>query len=230
MWISLFLLIFITFILFQKKLRQKIALKRWRLALELDKHAPVFQKLYADIDGFALSRQARKEQDAIEYLYGEIIFEPFIALLSLCNPNSSTVFYDLGSGTGKAVLACAMVFDINKSYGIELFPSLNKTALSQQQRLSKIAGYQSKADSIRFINNDFLKIDLVEASLIFINSTAFFGESWDAVSRHLEQIKSGALVISTSKSLHSRCFITVRKTEVAMSWGYVTAIIQRRID
>ncbi|MBA3536812.1 MAG: hypothetical protein H0T84_09415 [Tatlockia sp.] len=216
--------------MYGKKLRQQIILKRWKKALALDKHSPVFQKLYREVNGFTLSRQARKTKDAVEYVYGEIVFEPFIALLSLCNPNSSTVFYDLGSGTGKAVLACAMVFNVNKSCGIELFPSLHQASILQQQRLRGIPEYQTKADSIAFINADFIKTELSNASLIFINSTTFFGESWELISKHLEQIKPGSLVITTSKPLPSAFFITLRKTEVAMSWGIVFAFIQRRIE
>ena len=67
---------------------------------------------------------ARQKQDAIEYVYGEIEFLPFIALLSLDKPDSKTVFYDLGSGIGKAVLACAMVYPVHKSVGVELLPEL----------------------------------------------------------------------------------------------------------
>jgi hypothetical protein len=230
MWLLLFILISVAILIFGKQLRQKIILKRWKNALALDKHARVFQELYAQVDGFTLSRQARKTKDAVEYVYGEIVFEPFIALLSLCKPNSSTVFYDLGSGTGKAVLACTMVFNVNKSCGIELFPSLHQAAILQQQHLREIPEYQAQADSIAFINGDFIKTELSDASLIFINSTTFFGETWELISKHLEQIKPGSLVISTSKPLHSASFIILRKTEVAMSWGIVFAFIQRRIE
>lgn len=229
-WLLLFLLIPLALLFFGEKLRQKIAIKRWKKALELDKHAAVLQQLYAEIDGFALSRQARAAKDAMEYVYGEIIFEPFIALLSLCKPNSSTVFYDLGSGTGKAVLAVAMVFPLHKSCGIELFPSLHQTALNQQQALKAKPQYQEKAARIEFKNEDFINAKLGDATLIFINSTSFFGEVWDKLSQHLEQIKPNCTVISTSKRLNSKSFVTLRKTNLMMSWGIVSAFIQKRID
>ena len=230
MFLLLIILFSITILLiFSKKLRQKKRLSRWRKSLNLDIHSAIFQQLYAEVNGFALSRQERKTKDAFEFIYGEIIFEPFIALLSLCKPDSSTVFYDLGSGTGKAVIACSMVFNVHKNCGIELFPSLHKAALLQQERLKELPDYFEKASAINFINADFCKQELTDASLIFINSTTFFREKWDEISKHLEQIKSGAIVISTSKPLNSTCFSTWRKTEVAMSWGIVNAFIQSRI-
>lgn len=228
MWLLISLVIIIVAFLYSKNSRRKIYISRWRKALELNKHAAIFEQLYADIDGFSISRQERAVHDSPEYVYGEIIFEPFIALLSLCQPNSSTVFYDLGSGTGKAVLACAMVFNVKKSCGIELFPALHSAASSLQQRLMLNAEYQENASRIEFKNSDFLKIELADASLVFINATAFFGEVWLAISAHMEQLKPGTLVISTSKPLHSGQFLTIHKTEVAMSWGIVSAFIQQR--
>lgn len=229
MWLFLLFLILVL-ILFSGKLQKKIAVNRWRKAFNLDKHAQVLQKLYAGIDGFALSREARATQDSMEYVYGEIIFEPFIALLSLCKPDSSTVFYDLGSGTGKAVLASVMVFPIHKSYGIELFSSLHQTGLLQQQSLKSIPEYKEKADCIEFKNENFLNTNLKDATIIFINSTTFFGKTWNTLSKHLEQINPGCMVISTSKPLHSKGFVTLHKTKVAMSWGVVSAFIQKRTD
>lgn len=70
----------------------------------------MFQNLYEDVDGYSISRKARVKMDAFAYTYGEIEFLSFIALLSLVKPNENSVFYDLGSGTGKAVIAAAMVY------------------------------------------------------------------------------------------------------------------------
>jgi precorrin-6B methylase 2 len=226
----LFLLLLTTILvlLLSRGLKRKRRLQRFRKNLELDKHALIFQKLYAELDGFRLSRSARANQDAFEYVYGEIVFEPFIALLSLCKPNSETVFYDLGSGTGKAVIAAAMVFNPAKSCGIELFSLLHQAALSQKACLKKISGYQTIAQHIEFRNEDLQKSKLSEANLIFINSTGFLGETWLTISKHLEQINSGSLVISTSKPLRSEQFIVIKNTFVLMSWGPASVFIQQR--
>ncbi len=209
--------------------RRQNAIEHWRKALKLNKHYTVYQKLYSNVDGFSLSQTARLGRDAIEFTYGEIDFESFIALLSLCKPNPSTIFYDLGSGTGKAVLACAMVFDVQKSCGVELFPALHHSALLQQQHLKTVPGYQEKAHCIQFIEGNLLSVKLKEASLIFINATTFFGSFWDAISKKMEQVKSGTVVITTSKALRSRQFTTTQKTQVKMSWGIVSAFIQQRL-
>lgn len=208
----------------------KRRIKRWRQELALNQHGAVFRELYKTTDGYGLSRQAREGNDAIEYVYGEIEFETFIALLGLCKPNHDTVFYDLGSGTGKAVLACAMVFPVKKSAGIELFEELYLSAVEHKNLLAALPQYQKAAETIVFDHGNFLKFPLQDANLIFMNSTAFIGDYWLQVSQHLEQqLKPGAIVLSASKALVSDHFVTQHSTQVAMGWGVVTIYMQERI-
>ncbi|WP_094092229.1 class I SAM-dependent methyltransferase [Legionella clemsonensis] len=209
-------------------MRQQRAVNHWRSALSLNKHRVIYQKLYGNTHGFALSQQARKTQAVMEYTYGEIEFESFIALLSLCQPNPATIFYDLGSGTGTAVIACALVFEVRKSCGIEILPELHNYALKQKQRLQEYEDYQEKAKRIEFIRGNFLECTFTDASLVFINATAFFGEHWYSISKHLEQLQPGTLVISTSKALLANQFIIRKVTAVRMSWGIVKAFIQEK--
>ncbi len=206
-----------------------VAIKRWRRSLALDQHQSVYHHLYAHVDGFALSRDARRPRDAMEYVYGEIDFIPFIALLSLTKPDANTVFYDLGSGTGKAVLACAMVFNVRESHGVELFGSLHHAACQQQQSLARLPNYVKKAKTIYFTEGDFLQANVSNATLIFINATGFFGQTWDAISQLMEQNTHDLTVITTSKALKSKAFIVTKTTTLQMSWGIVTAYIQRRV-
>lgn len=208
----------------------KRRIKRWRQELALNQHEAVFRELYHPIDGYGLSRQAREGNDAIEYVYGEIEFEAFIALLTLCKPNSNTVFYDLGSGTGKAVIACGMVFPVKKSAGIELFEELYLASVEQKKLLSDLPAYQKAAEAVVFDHGDFLKYPLQDATLIFMNSTAFIGDYWLQVSKHLEQqLKPGAIVLSASKAVVSDRFVIQHSTQVTMGWGVVTIYMQERI-
>jgi hypothetical protein len=197
--------------------------------LELNQHQSIYYQLFSSVDGFELSRQSRTAQDAFDYTYGEIDFISFIALIGLTHPDENTVFYDLGSGVGKAVLACSMVFNVRKSCGIELFESLHHAALDRKNALFQHPHYADKVNKINFIHANFLDCDLDEASLVFINATAFFGETWHAMNQRLEQLKTGALVITSSKKLSSTAFIVIRVTSVCMSWGTVKAYIHKRV-
>lgn len=204
-------------------------LRVWRKALALDKHQAVFDALYKDVNGFSLSKASRITNDAPEYTYGEIDFLSFVALLGRCKPDQSTIFYDLGSGTGKAVLAIAMVYKIRQATGIELFPALHEAASNQKTNLALNTDYQAIADSIQFIQGNFLNEEFTSATLIFINSSAFFGQTWQDISIKLEQVCPGCRVITTSKPLASALFKAEEETLVSMSWGVVKAFIQSRI-
>lgn len=230
MWIILILLLAVCAISYPRW-KRKATITRWRKSLDLDTHYRNYQQLFKDVDGFALSRQARAGHDAMEYTYGEIDFISFIALLSLAKPDNNTIFCDLGSGTGKAVLACAMVFNIKKSYGIELFSTLHHAAIKQQKRLQRLSDhYSEKATRIHFIHADFLHADFSDATLIIINATAFFGETWITLNQRLKKLKPGTIIITTSKKLSTDVFILKKITTVQMSWGLVNAYIQQRIE
>lgn len=205
-------------------------IRRWKNQLNLDKHALVFERIYSSVDGFKLSRHARQKQDALEYVYGEIDFISFIALLSLAKPSPQTIFYDLGSGVGKAVIASAMVFNLKKCCGIELFYEMHSAAVSQKQKLAALSSYAEKSNAMYFIHGDILTTDFHDATLIFINATAFFGDHWRHINDQLTKTIHCQTVITTSKKLISNAFIVVNATKVRMSWGIVNAYVHHRAN
>lgn len=196
--------------------------------LHIDEHERVFHQLYHHANGFLLSQQARQKSDSLDYVYGEIKFLPFLALFSLTQPDEQTVFYDLGCGVGKAVLACAMVYPISKSVGIEILPQLYFNACRQVDYLAQLSGYAEQTKKIEFILGDFLEVNLDEATIIFINSTSFFGPTWEKICARLEQLPNLKVVITTSKTLPGKYFKVILQTQIEMSWGVVFAYIHAR--
>lgn len=200
-------------------------IRRWRNALALDLHQRHYDGLFQTVDGFSLSKQARATEDAWEYTYGEIDFMSFIALLSSISPTPNMIFYDLGSGIGTAVLACAMVFEPQKACGIERFKTLHDTALKQQEQLAQWPTYKDTIQKIHFIEGDFLSIDFSDATVVFINATALIGETWDALVRRLERLNAGTIIITTTKMLKSDDVLLKKTLPIQMSWGIINAFI-----
>ena len=203
-------------------------IEQWKKSLHIDEHERVFQQLYHHANGFLLSQQARQKSDSLDYVYGEIKLLPFLALFSLAQPDEQTVFYDLGCGVGKAVLACAMVYPINKSVGIEILPQLYFNACRQVDYLAQLPNYAEQAKKIEFILGDFLEVNLDEATIIFINSTSFFGPTWEKICARIEQLPQLKIVITTSKTLPGKHFKVILQTQIEMSWGVVFAYIHAR--
>lgn len=223
--VSSILIIFVGYWLYYGYHQYQI--NRWFKAYKI--HQYQFELLYNNINGFSLSKTARKDYDEPAYLYGEIEFIDFIALLSLVPCHSNTRFYDLGSGVGKAVIAAALVFDFESYTGIELFSTLNNAANDCLIRLSELTPYTKKMPKIKFICADFLKINWEDGNLFFINATGFVGELWDLLNQQLEKTQKNTIVITMSKPLKSTQFKTMRTTHVMMSWGVATTFISKKI-
>lgn len=214
---------------YNTQLKTRWRTQKWSKALQLEKHSATYEKLFKTVNGFELSRRSRALKDAPEYLYGEIDFFGFIALLSIEKPEKNTIFYDLGSGIGKAVIACMMVYDVQKSCGVELFSLLHQAAAQQQKILSTFDDYLNKASKIQFIEGDFLHIDFKEATYVFVNATAFVSVLWETLSQQIAD-SNAQVVISTSKPLKNTAFQVSRKLQIPMSWGPATVFIQKRAN
>ncbi|CEG59051.1 class I SAM-dependent methyltransferase [Legionella fallonii] len=226
--VCFFILTIALLFIYFHQLRKRQRIKQWQKSLNLQEHQLTFQQLYQHVDGFQLSQQGRKRLDAIEFTYGEIEFLPFIALLSLVSPDHKTIFYDLGSGTGKASLACAMVYPVSKCVGIELLPELHQAACEQVARLAMRPNYIEKAKKIEFILGDFLKVNLDEATLVFVNSTTILGAVWEHLSFRLNNLPNLHTIITTSKTITVHDSFHITSTKIEMSWGIVEAYIHTR--
>ncbi|HVT62026.1 MAG TPA: hypothetical protein VHD33_00865 [Legionellaceae bacterium] len=224
-WFAIFLLL-----PFFGWLWPKFKLWRWKQRLHLKQHLSFLDALSAPYNGFQLSKLARQRGDAFEYVYGEIDNMSFVALLSLIRPHTDTIFYDLGSGTGKTVLLCAMVFPIKKACGIELFPELHQAAEQQRQKLEASPNYKCVAKKIDFLQGNFLECYFSDATVIFISATALFGDTWLQLNKRLENLSDNPIIITTSKRLLSPKFQLKHHTRVQMSWGVVDAYIQQKTD
>jgi hypothetical protein len=61
-------------------------------------------------------------------IYGEVDYHSFYRVLRKINPPAGGTFYDLGSGTGKAVFAARLTCDFDRCLGIEILEGLHKQA------------------------------------------------------------------------------------------------------
>ena len=85
-----------------------------------------------------------------------------------------------------------------------------------------------QSQKIEFVLGDFLEVNLEDATMIFINSTALFNPTWEKICSRMEQLEKLTTVITTSKALSSKHFSVIGQTQVAMSWGVVLAYLHVR--
>ncbi|HSW70904.1 MAG TPA: hypothetical protein VLH77_02870, partial [Gammaproteobacteria bacterium] len=154
--------------------------------------AMLLNTLYKGSPSYKISRRERArlryQEDA--FIYGEIDFLSFILLLEKVNPPAGTVFYDLGSGSGKAVLTAALCYDFDKACGIELLPglfNLSNLQINKAKTLVRLSDrkytdlYLRRVAAIHFVNANFLDCEFSDGDLVFINATCLSYSAWGAL-------------------------------------------------
>lgn len=197
-------------------------LHRWLATPKLRKAYNVIAELYANIDGASLAIRDREAQGLNEFtfIYGEMPFYTFAAILETCELESGGVFMDLGSGTGKVVCAAALLHDFERCIGIELLPSLYQCSCEVQQRLHD--------ERVQFKQEDYFDTDISQATVVYLNATGLFDDQWQAMQEKLLCLPDNALVILTSKKLPAP-FALIDARQRVMSWGMNRVFIYRKL-
>lgn len=187
----------------------------------------VFNSLYSGVDGYAISSRARKNisYSTKAHTYGEVTPEGFSQMLKDAGGAQGN-FYDLGSGTGKAVVLASMFGNFSKLTGIEilqeLYESSTQTLKRYEQEVRPILSPERQGQSLSFINTDFLSYDLNDANFIFSHSTCFYDELISALERKLVSLKPKTRVLLVTKTFKSPFFRLFKSGEYTMTWGKAT--------
>jgi hypothetical protein len=207
-----------------------------RTTFHLEKCHKIFKKLYEGINAMAISLKQRNELKIREdstYTYGEVTFYSFANILETAKPKPGEIFYDLGSGGGKAVFIAGLIYDFSKCCGVEKLPDLYQLCeglLYKLQTMPELPQYLPfKKITIQFVNEDLLAYDFTDGDIIFINATCFRGEMWDLIVAKLSKLKSGARVILGSKKLESGGFKLIHANFHLMSWGMNSVFIYEKL-
>ena len=151
-------------------------------------------------------------------------------------------FIDLGSGTGKCVLAFSLIKPFNKCIGIEYLENLFKLSNEMKKNYDKnieniFNSYKNlfdnfnKVNNLIFIHGDFLKENWKDASIILANSTCFSQELMTKIAiKANNDCKKGTIIITFTKKLialnnqwqHFKSFKRL------MTWGIATIFIYRK--
>lgn len=193
----------------------------------------VFNELYLGVDGYLLS-DASKDFDKKEIkdgclTYGEIDFDGFWQMLVDAGlTQNHQVFYDLGSGTGKAVIVAAMSGYFKKVIGIELLSYLFQAS----EKLAKLFNHKfathifKQAPEIIFKQADYLEYDYSDADVVFVQSTCMPDKQFFEMIDKLAGLKKGSIVISITKTIYHPEFKLYESKKYQFGWGQATVNFQ----
>eukprot|EP00929_Paragymnodinium_shiwhaense_P109881 TRINITY_DN7645_c0_g1_i1.p1 TRINITY_DN7645_c0_g1~~TRINITY_DN7645_c0_g1_i1.p1 ORF type:complete len:323 (+),score=53.14 TRINITY_DN7645_c0_g1_i1:103-1071(+) len=168
---------------------------------------------------------------------GEIGFASFAALLQDAGVASSggQRFLDLGSGTGRAVVAFALLLPSCTGAGIEIRPSLHDTATDVLKRLDK-----EVQQRVTLLCGDMFDCSWDEANVLLINSTGFDDTLMARVLEKLHRVHVGTKIITLSQPLPGPIgqdggiappfgFKLLHHAKYRMTWGNATAYVYTRV-
>lgn len=206
------------------------ALKKHPNWKRIKKTEQLLSIIFKEINPHHISRLERNQNNFTDdsFIYGEIDFLSFFSLLEKTAPQPNEVFYDLGSGSGKAVFTAALQYDFSKVIGIEFLKSLHSVANNNIEKAERIiktydryfrSTYQQRISTINFNNGNFLDYDISNGDIIFINATCFHYYLWEKIIDSLTLLKPGSRIIVTSKKIQNPSFDLLHQSIEIMSWG-----------
>ena len=151
------------------------------------------------------------------------------------------IFFDLGSGTGKAVIAMSLMHKFKKLQGIEFLENLTKLSQESKQNYDKTINDLfaknkellnfDKPNIINFVRGDFLKQSWENATIIFANSTCFSAELINSIAEKAnKECKKGTIIITFTKKLNKLNidWETKEGFRRLMTWGIATIYVHKR--
>jgi SAM-dependent methyltransferase len=216
-----------------QSLRDSRFLTTWYGALvDTAQAVALFDELYAGSNAHAVAVSYVRSQTRPSFglTYGEIVPASFDAFLRHANPRKGEVFYDLGSGSGKAVIYAALAFDFSKAIGIELVPGLNELARQVLERCEVEAKRRGHVlPELQLITGTFETTDLSDAGLIFCHATCI-GTELDRMKSQLEATRPGTRLALVGYRMSSPVFKLLAKTTCELNWGTSNAYIYERTE
>jgi len=192
-------------------------------------------------------------------VYGEIDLQGFCNLLEslspgviLSSPSSSQllhgkeilkrgngIFYDIGSGSGRAVFAARFMGDFDQCTGIELLSNLHQLAISVQSLYKFLYKHKLQWQNVTFHCSDLLDYDWSDGTVVYAPSLLFDDAMMESIARKaillrpcaylisLKKFKQGTPASSTSLCFHD-AFTMAQQSVVPMSWGDADVYVYRR--
>ena len=167
--------------------------------------------------------------------YGEIDFGSFQNILQRFSSTRGKTFYDLGSGTGRALVEARLLCDFDQCIGIEILSSLHEKAVKvvdgfDKPRFRNVLSVSVPSKDVKVYEGSILEDDWSDGDLIFANSTCFSLDLIDRISKLGEKLRPGSIFVTFTKGLTSKAFEVLEQVRLKMSWGPATVYIHKRLN
>mmetsp|Transcript_21682 Transcript_21682/g.53076 ORF Transcript_21682/g.53076 Transcript_21682/m.53076 type:complete len:507 (+) Transcript_21682:302-1822(+) len=195
-----------------------------------------WKSLFEKVDGGRTSQSERRRLAVDEnksFTYGEVEFVSFCEILRCAKPKPGEIFYDLGSGTGKAIVAAHLLESFKECHGVELLDGLHKVAqnvidiFSKDKKLWKNAEVNPSKHC--FVHHaDMLEHPWWEvADVVYTSSICFTKELYKELGNRFSRMKKGSRIITLKMDNIPQLKLKDRKS-YKMSWGRCTVYVYEK--
>lgn len=178
----------------------------------------IMNRIYKDLCGFEIpstdSEAIKKSKGSP--VYGEIKHAALDKLLNYLALTEEDILYDLGSGVGKVVIHCAMTTPLKKAIGVELSSARHQEAHIAFSRACEFN--PTLKHRAAFLNQDLMTIDLEDATVIYMCSTAFSLKFMTEVCKRLAHFKHHFRLVSLQELPTEKNFRLIKVLRLDMSW------------
>lgn len=204
-----------------------------------------FNEVFEESDGSNVSQKDRAQltssREDTSFTYGEVEFLPFSELLVKAGAKDGDVFYDLGCGAGKAIIAAALSpVRFSKVVGVELLPGLCELARKAAARLREIQNADMLPDDycsggssyspVEVVQGDMLQVDWSHADVMYLSSICFSDELMMGLAERARRLKPGTRIITLKHfPKYQDEFEILSSGWYKMTWGRINVLILKKL-
>jgi len=162
-------------------------------------------------------------------IYGELHYYSVVKLLNYLHLTQDDHFLDVGSGLGKVVFQIFLTTDVSSVTGIEINTQRHFIACRvrkmMEQSLPEAFNHHKK---LRLINDDFLKSNFNNITVVYVCSTVFSFELLSNIGNKVNSMPNVQTVISFRKLPGLNDFKLINKFFLQGSWDYTPCYLYIR--
>jgi hypothetical protein len=172
-------------------------------------------------------RSSQSMQDN-SLVYGEVELDSFVKILRSIDAGRGT-FYDIGSGSGRAVFMARLMHDFDRCVGIELLESLHTLAWDVQRQYDMSVSLKLPLPQVEFHCADFRTYDWSDGDVVFCHSTCFEESLLASLFERAKHLQRGAYLITLKATgIDTGAFELIETRTCPMSWGDADVFVYRR--
>lgn len=190
----------------------------------------IFAEVFKKARGGTVSQEERNQKylHGSEYTYGEIEPLYFMDLLRFARAKQGGVFWDLGSGAGKALVAAALGWNsFSRICGVEELEGLHSLSVRSVEKYCSVTG--TGKELFKVVKGDMRKVDWSDADVVYASSICFPDDLVDAIAERGKCLKKGTIILSLKVWKPASQYKVVSSLQLKMSWGATSLCILEKL-